>query len=517
MSLREEIWDVVLPEVQEHRLSVSDEGESALDACRDLAASVIQTREAAALNDTGQMLSDEDLDWLWDQLRALLGAGPMERFLRRQDVENIYVFGPHYAVLGCSGGRQEHVREPVFADEDEMIRYIAHLATTHGQTGRRFDQSAPLLDLRLSSGERIFAAMAVCGTPFLTVRCHRHRSIRLEDLVESGSLSEQAADFLRAAVRPPAPSNVLVCGALGAGKTTLLRALLAEIGPSEIVCTLEQTFELFLEQSHPLTFSVETREANSDGSGEITMEELAKRSLRSGADRVIVGELRGSEAATFLSACGTGSDGSMATIHASSPRQAMARLVRYCLAAVGSAVQSALVQEAAEVIHLVVHLRGDPRTGFRGVNSISEVVDSAGDRFEMHEIFGRRIRGGPLELMGRPRNPEVIERIVEGGLDMSDWPDDTTEPESPETGEPTEAAETGEPTEPADEAPDEESLERPDDGSSDWPDDGGSSDWPDDGSAEWLADSSADWPDDGSSEWLADSSADWPDERPGDG
>ena len=429
MALREEIWEAVLPEVQEHRLAHPDSTvESVAEACHEMASASIRAREARALNDTGRILSDDDLEWMWGQLAALLGAGPMERFLRRADVENIYVFGPDHAVLGLSGGRQEHVREPVFANEDEMVRYIAHLATTHGQTGRRFDQSAPLLDLRLRTGERIFAAMAVCGTPFLTVRCHRHRAIRLEDLVASGSLSEPAADFLRAAVRPPAPANVLVCGALGAGKTTLLRALLAEIGPAEIVCTLEQTFELFLDESHPLTFAVETREANSDGSGEITMEELAKRSLRSGADRVIVGELRGPEAATFLSACGTGSDGSMATIHASSPRQALARLVRYCLAAVGTGVQSALIQEAAEVIHLVVHLRGDPRTGFRGVNSISEVLNSDGDRFEMHEIFGRRARGGPLELIARPRNPEVVDRIVEGGLDLSQLPEDSGDP-----------------------------------------------------------------------------------------
>ena len=424
MALREDIWNSVLPQVQEFRLTSPADVQSESEVCHDFASAAIRAHEAQALNDAGQMLADEDLDWMWDQFSALLGAGPMERFLRRHDVENIYVFGPNRAVLALTGGRQEHINDPVFADEQDMIRYISHLATTHGQTGRRFDQSAPLLDLRLRTGERVFAAMAVCGTPFLTVRCHRARSIRLEDLVTGGSLSEQAADFLRAAVRPPAPSNVLVCGALGSGKTTLLRALLAEVGPSEIVCTLEQTFELFLDESHPLTFSVETREANSDGSGEISMDELAKRSLRSGADRVIVGELRGSEAATFLSACGTGSDGSMATIHASSPRQALARLVRYCLAAVGSGVQSALIQEAAEVIHLVVHLRGDPRTGFRGVNTISEVVSSDGDRFEMHDIFGRRQRGGPMTLFGRPRNPEVIERVVEGGLDMSDWPED---------------------------------------------------------------------------------------------
>ena len=424
MTLRDEIWAAVMPEVQQYRLAhASVDGESVAEACRAIASASVTVHEADALNSTGRALSHEDLEWMWDQLAALLGAGPMERFLRRPDVENIYVFGPDYAVLGLSGGRQEHVREPVFSNEDDMIRYIAHLATTQGQTGRRFDQSAPLLDLRLRGGERIFAAMAVCDTPFLTVRCHRHRAVQLENLVESGSLSEQAGEFLAAAVRPPAPSNVLVCGALGAGKTTLLRALLAEIGPSEIVCTLEQTFELFLDQTHPLTFAVETREANSDGSGEITMEELSKRSLRSGADRVIVGELRGSEAATFLSACGTGSDGSMATIHASSPGQALSRLVRYCLASNTAASQSALIQETAEVIHLVVHLRGDPRTGFRGVNSISEVFSSDGDRFVMHEIFGRTTRGGPLELMGRPQNPEVIERITEGGIDVSEWPD----------------------------------------------------------------------------------------------
>ena len=423
MALREEIWDEVLLQVQDYRLSAGIRSEEVSEACHRIAAEKIQAREAEALHTMGRALSDEDVKWIWDKLAALLGAGPMERFLCREDVENIYVFGPHIVVLGLTGGRQECVREPVFADEEEMIRYVAHLATTHGQTGRRFDKSAPLLDLRLRTGERVFAAMAVCRTPFLTVRCHRHRLIRMEDLVSSGSLSEQAVDFLRAAVRPPAPANVLVCGALGVGKTTLLRALLAEVGPTEIVCTLEQTFELFLDQSHPFTLAVETREANSDGAGEITMEELAKRSLRSGADRVIVGELRGPEAATFLSACGTGSDGSMATIHASTSRQALARLVRFCMASGVAGVQSALVQEAAEVIHLVVHLRGDARTGFRGVNTISEVVGSDGYRIDLHDIFGRRRRGAPLTLFGRPRNPEVIDRVVEGGLDISEWPE----------------------------------------------------------------------------------------------
>lgn len=422
MSLREAIWDAVLPRVQDHRLAASDDPHTVAERCRQIAREVTAAREAESLDAAGAALSDADAAWIEEQLDALLGAGPIERYLRRADVENIWVFGPRRAVLGLAGGRQELVAEPLFTGEDEMIRYIAHLATTHGQTGRRFDHSAPLLDLRLRTGERIFAAMAVCGTPYLTVRCHRHRLIRLDDLIGNGSLTAQAGELLAAAVRPPAPANVLICGALGSGKTTLLRALLGEVGDHEIVCTLEQTFELFLDETHPHTFAVETREANSDGEGEIGMEELAKRSLRSGADRVIVGELRGPEAATFLSACGTGSDGSMATIHASSPRQALSRLVRYCLASGLAGAQTALIGEAAEVIHLVVHMASDPRTGFRGVSTITEVLGSPSDRFETHDIFGRRRRGQPLALLGRPRNPDVVERLAEGGLDVAGWP-----------------------------------------------------------------------------------------------
>ncbi len=283
--LREEIWERARPEVQAARLASGVDGGDVSAACRAAADDAVRALEAEAIHTEGRCLGDDDLRWLDTQLDSLLGAGPLEPFLRRCDVENVYVFGPHRVVLGLTGGRQEEVREPVFDDADDLIGYVAHLASTHGQTGRRFDQSAPLLDLRLRTGERLFAAMAVCGAPYVTVRCHRHRTVSLDDLVAGGSLSRQAAEFLAAAVRPPSPANVLVCGALGAGKTTLLRALLAEIGPHEVVCTLEQTFELFLDETHRLTFAAETREPNSDGSGEVTMEELARRSLRSGADR----------------------------------------------------------------------------------------------------------------------------------------------------------------------------------------------------------------------------------------
>ena len=420
MSLAASIWAEVRERVQAHRLEEAADdprGGETHRSSRRLADGLISRLEAEALDQRGVALSDAERVWLDSELEALLGAGPLQRFLDRPDVENVWLFGARRGVLGLAGGRQEPIGEPLFADDAEMIGFIAHLAVTHGQTGRRFDHSAPLLDLRLRTGERLFAAMDVCGEPYLTVRCHRHRLVSLDDLVEAGTLDNGAAAFLAAAVRPPAPANVLICGALGSGKTTLLRALLGEIGPHEIVCTLEQTFELFLSDTHPWVFAAETREPNSDGEGEIAMEELARRSLRTGADRVIVGELRGPEAAAFLSACGTGSDGSMATIHASSPRQALARLVRYCLASGTAPAQTALIQEASEVIHLVVHMGTDPRTGTRQIRTIAETLPADADRFEVRDIYQREQPHSTLHYLGPPRNPELAARVTQGGPD----------------------------------------------------------------------------------------------------
>ena len=420
MSLRDEIWAEVYPQMQLLRLELSNTGEVPHEACARLLDREVRRLEATALDEHGHSLDDADIDWLRGKVGMLLGAGPLEPFLQRPDVENIYFFGPHFGLLGLSGGRKERISEQVFADEADMIRFISHLAATHGQTGRRFDSGAPMLDLRLSSGERLFAAMEVTQEPYLTVRCHRHRRVRLEDLVEAGSLTDRAADFLRAAVRPPAPVNLVVGGALGAGKTTMLRALLAEIGPSEIVCTLEQTYELFLHESHPMTFAAETREANNEGLGAVEMPELSVRSLRSGVDRVVIGEIRGPEAAAFLAACGTGSDGSMSTIHASTPRQALSRLLRYCLAGSGADLRISLTQEISDVIHLVILMRSDMRSGFRGVHAIAEVVP--GDSgLETRDIFRRIDRRGGLAYVAAPRNVELLERLREGGLDMCDW------------------------------------------------------------------------------------------------
>ena len=217
MNLATSIWSEVLAEVQSHRLDATEPLPVVADACRQIAARITRVREAEALDTSGELLSDEDAAWLDSRLEELLGTGPLEGFLRREDVENIWLFGPELGVLGLSGGRQEQIAEPPFADADEMIRFIAHLAVTHGQTGRRFDASAPLLDLRLRTGERVFAAMEVCGAPYLTVRCHRHRLIRLEDLAAGGSLSADAGGVPRSGGSSPWSGQCahLRCAGLG--------------------------------------------------------------------------------------------------------------------------------------------------------------------------------------------------------------------------------------------------------------------------------------------------------------
>ena len=424
---RERLWRDIEAAVQERRLRVRGAAGPAdselLDDCVKLATSLIgkyQAEVIAGASD-GERIGNDDKEWILFKVAALFGTGQLEPFLSRADVENVYCFGPHRVVLGLSNGQRVVVEEPVFEDADEMVKYISHLASTHGLTGRRFDKQEPMLDLRLRSGERIFAAHEVCNEPFLTVRCHRLRVVTLDSLVQRGTLTRRAADFVSAAVRRPMPANILVAGALGCGKTTLLRALLAEIDEDEFVCTLEQTFELFLGDRHPNTYAVETREPNSDGTGEVTMEELSKRSLRSSVDRVIVGELRGAEAMQFLSACGTGSDGSMATIHASNAQQALSRLVRYCLKDPQAAgTQTPLEEEVMEVIHLVVHLR-QAIGGHRYVHSISEVLPNAEGRPSVVDIFLRRTEAEELTYVAPPSGVELTERIAATGLDVDTW------------------------------------------------------------------------------------------------
>ena len=232
-----------------------------------------------------------------DARARLSGFGALEHLLADPTIENIHANGCDRVFITHAGG--ERSAGPALAATDaDLVELIRRIAAHGGRTERRFDDAKPMLALRLPDGSRLSAVMNVSGRPSLSVRRHRHTDVRLADLVGLGTVDDDLAAVLAAAVARPHPLNVVVAGGTDAGKTTLLRALLAEIDPAERLVVIEDALELQLErdpQRHPNVVELETREANIEGAGEITMRDLARHALRMAPDRVIVGEVRGGE------------------------------------------------------------------------------------------------------------------------------------------------------------------------------------------------------------------------------
>jgi len=259
--------------------------------------------------------------------------------------------------------------------------------------------------------------MQVSGRPSLSVRRHRHTDIGLDDLVALGTLDEPLAAVMRAAVRRPHPLNIVVAGGTDAGKTTFLRALLAEVESWERLVVIEDALELQLERDperHPDVVELETREANVEGAGEITMRELARHALRMAPDRVIVGEVRGGEVLEMLLAMSQGNDGSLCTLHADSSAAALTKIATYALMARERMPVEATNLLIAQSVGLVVHLarRSD---GTRVVSSVREVTGADGRMVSSNEVFGP----GPD---GRARVAHAFttrtwDRLVANGLD----------------------------------------------------------------------------------------------------
>ena len=247
-----------------------------------------------------------------DARARLSGFGALEHLLADPTIENIHANGCDRVFITHAGGERS-VGPALAATDAELIELIRRIAAHGGRTERRFDDAKPLLALRLPDGSRLSAVMNVSGRPSLSVRRHRHTDVGLADLVALGTMDDDLASVLAAAVARPHPLNVVVAGGTDAGKTTLLRALLAEIDPAERLVVIEDALELQLEQDperHPNVVELETREANIEGAGEITMRDLARHALRMAPDRVIVGEVRGGEVLEMLLAMSQGNDGS---------------------------------------------------------------------------------------------------------------------------------------------------------------------------------------------------------------
>ncbi len=326
------------------------------------------------------LLNGRELELFTDEVfDELTGLGPIEPLLKDPSVNDILI-NTHERVYVERYGQLEQV--PVrFKDEAHVLRIVNKIVSA---VGRRVDESQPMIDARLADGSRINVAVrpiAVDG-PLVSIRKFAEKAYDMEQLVSIGSLTARMSELLSAAVR--ARLTILVSGGTGSGKTTLLNALSTNISHKERLITIEDAAELRLQQPH--VGRLETRPPNIEGRGEIRQRELVKNALRMRPDRIIIGEVRGEEAFDMLQAMNTGHEGSMATIHANNPRDALARMAQMVGMAGLSMSESSIRAQIASAITIIVQLQRFS-DGRRRLVSVSEITGLERDVLQLQEIF----------------------------------------------------------------------------------------------------------------------------------
>ncbi len=315
-------------------------------------------------------------------LRLATGLGPLEPLLADPSVDEVMVNGPD-SVWVERRGRVERAGVQ-FAGEAELLHAIERILAP---LGRRVDEASPLCDARLADGSRVNVVIPplALGGPCLTIRRFRRHGFSLEDLVENGTLPAELSEFLARCVRGRA--SILVSGGTGSGKTTTLGALSGALPEGERIVTIEDAAELRLRQPHVVR--LEARPPNLEGRGEVTIRQLVRNALRMRPDRIVVGEVRGGEALDMLMALNTGHEGSLTTVHANSPPDALRRVETLALMAGVGLPHAAVREQLASALQLVVHQARGP-DGRRRVESVAEVVrlgDAAGTR-ELYTLGG---------------------------------------------------------------------------------------------------------------------------------
>ena len=317
----------------------------------------------------------------------VLGLRRLEALLADPEVSDIHVRGHDSVWVKLRDGRRERRRAIADSDE-ELISLIRRAGTRFSRTEKRFDAGTPELNMQLPDGSRLFAVMEVSTRPSLIIRRHRFELSSLDELRERDVFDHEVQSLLAAMVR--SRRNVVIAGGTGSGKTTLLRALLNEVPQNERIVTIEDAYELGLEHfadRHPDYDALQSRSANIEGEGEVTLADLTRMALRMDPDRVIVGEVRGAEAFPMLMAMSQGNNGSMCTMHADGTRSVFPKLAAYVsMASTGLPVETVNVI-VASAIHFVVFIEN--RDGRRRVASICEVVDTDGNNIISNEIVSR--------------------------------------------------------------------------------------------------------------------------------
>jgi pilus assembly protein CpaF len=336
--------------------------------------------EWAVDQEQGLPLTSADRRALLNEIASdVLGYGPIDPLLNDPDVTEVMANGPYDIYFEKAGRIQKS--DVRFVDETHLRRIIDKIV---GQIGRRVDEATPMVDARLPDGSRVNAIIAplAIGGPYLTIRKFAVDPYQEADLISFGTLTQRVADFLRACVR--GRLNVLISGGTGSGKTTTLNVVSAYIPGDERIITVEDAAELQLHQDHVLT--LESRPANIEGQGQVTIRDLVKNTLRMRPDRIVVGEVRDAAALDMLQAMNTGHDGSLTTVHSNSPRDTLSRIETMVLMAGFDLPVRAIREQISAAVDLIVHV-ARLKDGTRRVTHVTEVEGMEGEIITLQDLF----------------------------------------------------------------------------------------------------------------------------------
>jgi pilus assembly protein CpaF len=348
-------------------------------------------------------------------LAEIVGYGPIQDLILDDGISEIMVNGPRQVWIERDG--MLFLTDIVFADAEHVIRVIQRIVAP---LGRRCDESSPMVDARLPDGSRVncvIPPLSLVG-PTITIRKFRRAPLLPSDLLRNGTITSNAAQFLRACVH--GRLNIVVAGGTGAGKTTLLNALSSFISPRERIVTIEDAAEIRLQQMHVIT--LETRPANVEGTGEVSIRDLFRNALRMRPDRIVIGECRGSEALDMLQAMNTGHDGSLTTVHANGPRDALSRIETMVLMSGADLPLRAIREQLVAALDLVVYIER-LQDGTRRVTQISEVRGLEGDVITMQDVFAFQREGVEGErVVGNLRptgiRPSFNDKLMARGIEL---------------------------------------------------------------------------------------------------
>lgn len=440
-------WSVAKRTDSEQTTTSSGSNSGSVETSQALSA--VKERTSAALYERmGSRVSDSTMDeselhqYVKDELRAVideddiplssaerqrlvqeiaddvLGLGPLQRFLDDPDVTEIMANGADKVYVERAG--KLYLTNARFSSEEHLRRIIERIVS---KVGRRIDESSPLVDARLSDGSRVNAIippLAVSGSS-LTIRKFGRVPLTVQNLISLGTLSPEITELLHACVQ--ARLNIIVSGGTGTGKTTLLNVLSSFLPPDERIVTIEDAVELQLQQEHVVR--LESRPRNIEGRGEISIRDLVRNSLRMRPDRIVIGEVRGGESLDMLQAMNTGHDGSISTVHANSPRDAIARLETLVLMAGMDLPLRAVREQISSAVNLIVHI-SRLRDGTRRVTHVTEVQGMEGEIVTLQDAFvfdysagldsNGRFLGKPVPTGVRPR---FVDHFADLGIQIS--------------------------------------------------------------------------------------------------